>query len=1169
MPKSRSLERFRRGFVTLYDAWDVLGRLKQERIQWVGADGTRYEDLVTSYQYDFKDGAGTTTITSHLGKTEQTYDALGRLSKTVPPDGASYEVLEYDANDNPVRTKDANGTEVVNTYDVLDRLIRREIKKGKGVEGVDKEYYEYDGLGRRTAMAGDGYVGLTYDSLGRVVSERQAPGFRAPSGKAIARETPRSHEEASIASYLLAKRKERTEHIEPDAARKPGGIQITPAGVKEVMTTYDHSDHLKVVQTYPSKMPRDPAQVPFQIELHNDALERVDSIITRFGQEGLNAKFGYRYIGKERVAIRSYSDFRSDGATGKSTETQYFYDGARRLHGIAHTSPTSRVLPTVPRGTVSLSRAYDQARLTNLKPFAAYIGARDEEDNLIVMQNFLPELGKLEDDKWHFELHTSDYDSLDRVVNSDQIIKSDPETVPEALVKFDLTEALTRWVSGFEPAVTASFQEQKYLPNGARDRTTRTQHDTRLGQDVFTHESTISRTIAPGSLRYDAITIRGKIYHRRYLPILPILADIPGPVGAVFTFASLLLGKGLPVPDGEKSLPSEQYAVRFDNNGNSIEDSNNRYFYDYRNRLVRAVHKLPYNDDRPYAGTYGGTWAEYRYDAMDRLILREERQYAPGTRKGRRNLRTWYIYSGSNCIEEIATEGEGRTLTAVGNTRYIWGARTGELARIDRAPDILSTPDLLRSYYIHEDLDGAPRYFSRFFALLGERVEESSMIQIGGHYFPSIGNHTIMPFPMMGARYDGFFEGHLIDGKPVFNLEQPVNFVERQKRRFRAELARNRYELDSLILSYFQRVLGFVPGPIGLVAENVIELALMSEEDWDDEQFCFLAGTLVETENGRKPIEEIAVGDKVLSKDEHTGEQGLKSVVRLFRNTTEQVVSVSVASGAKESTAQTIHCTPGHPWFVQDKGWTYAAELRVGDRLIGAYGDALEVRVVAVRAEHAETFNVEVEDWSTYFVAGGESEAAIWIHNQSYLRDEQMQGLVDILHRRLFNSRPSRSRRVTGLTEAFRKGRPNYILSWNAGAFSKNMESELRGLLRLFRQRHPSNPFRNVSLVVAPTPTPRIHAEQAGRWYARSHGLAPEGGRQATSSYHCAMCEREQVSNKIKGVTSGSGPKGGIGRPTVSAFPAHMQHERMMRKKVAVRLRKSIKRLRLLRKLRR
>lgn len=44
---------------------------------------------------------------------------------------------------------------------------------------------------------------------------------------------------------------------------------------------------------------------------------------------------------------------------------------------------------------------------------------------------------------------------------------------------------------------------------------------------------------------------------------------------------------------------------------------------------------------------------------------------------------------------------------------------------------------------------------------------------------------------------------------------------------------------------------------------------------------CFKEGTLVETEEGLKPIEDIEVGDKVLAYDEVTGEQAYKPVVRL------------------------------------------------------------------------------------------------------------------------------------------------------------------------------------------------------------------------------------------------------------------------------------------------
>ena len=61
---------------------------------------------------------------------------------------------------------------------------------------------------------------------------------------------------------------------------------------------------------------------------------------------------------------------------------------------------------------------------------------------------------------------------------------------------------------------------------------------------------------------------------------------------------------------------------------------------------------------------------------------------------------------------------------------------------------------------------------------------------------------------------------------------------------------------------------------------------------------CFIAGTLVLTKEGLKPIEEIEVGDEVLAYEEETGEQAYKKVIRLFRNVTENRCAVTVGERA-------------------------------------------------------------------------------------------------------------------------------------------------------------------------------------------------------------------------------------------------------------------------------
>lgn len=173
------------------------------------------------------------------------------------------------------------------------------------------------------------------------------------------------------------------------------------------------------------------------------------------------------------------------------------------------------------------------------------------------------------------------------------------------------------------------------------------------------------------------------------------------------------------------------------------------------------------------------------------------------------------------------------------------------------------------------------------------------------------------------------------------------------------------------------------------------------------------------TEDGHKNIEDIKVGDKVLSKNEKTGEQGYKRVSRLFRGKTSRIVNLRIRdlskshqSGRSEphsvgqersspekgedagdsdgsdpdgsgspSDEQEIRCTPEHPFFVRGKSWVEAENLKAGDRLIGDQGEELEVSEVSVSEEKAEHYNFEVEDWHTYFVSDAEQGAGVWVHN--------------------------------------------------------------------------------------------------------------------------------------------------------------------------------------------
>src|SRR5262249_12265423 len=67
--------------------------------------------------------------------------------------------------------------------------------------------------------------------------------------------------------------------------------------------------------------------------------------------------------------------------------------------------------------------------------------------------------------------------------------------------------------------------------------------------------------------------------------------------------------------------------------------------------------------------------------------------------------------------------------------------------------------------------------------------------------------------------------------------------------------------------------------------------------------------------------------------------------------------------------------------FVTGEGWIAARSLRAGDRLVGSQGESVSVGSVVVRRERAETWNLEVAEDHTYFVAAGANAPAGWVHN--------------------------------------------------------------------------------------------------------------------------------------------------------------------------------------------
>ena len=135
---------------------------------------------------------------------------------------------------------------------------------------------------------------------------------------------------------------------------------------------------------------------------------------------------------------------------------------------------------------------------------------------------------------------------------------------------------------------------------------------------------------------------------------------------------------------------------------------------------------------------------------------------------------------------------------------------------------------------------------------------------------------------------------------------------------------------------------------------------------------CFTAGTLISTQDGDVPIEDIEEGDLVWAQDPETGEVALKRVVQTFVKETDTILYIKAAGEVIEATEQ-------HVFYIDNVGWIPASMIEEGDKVVLQSGDKSTVEKIdkVVHNELITVYNFEVEDFHTYFV----SDASVLVHN--------------------------------------------------------------------------------------------------------------------------------------------------------------------------------------------
>ncbi|MDN3357330.1 polymorphic toxin-type HINT domain-containing protein [Actinomadura sp. DC4] len=131
-----------------------------------------------------------------------------------------------------------------------------------------------------------------------------------------------------------------------------------------------------------------------------------------------------------------------------------------------------------------------------------------------------------------------------------------------------------------------------------------------------------------------------------------------------------------------------------------------------------------------------------------------------------------------------------------------------------------------------------------------------------------------------------------------------------------------------------------------------------------------------------KAIENVKVGDKVLSTDPETGKtQGRPVLATITGTGTKHLVQITVTTHHhKSKKSGVVIATDNHPFWTERPGqWTQAGELKPGMWLRASAGTHVQITAIKTWTQHQTVHNLTVNGVHTYYVKAGVT--SVLVHN--------------------------------------------------------------------------------------------------------------------------------------------------------------------------------------------